>query len=169
MISIMITENEILKRVAELGSEIKKDYLNEDLVLIGVLRGSILFMSDLSKHLDPKTTEFEFLQVNSYSDNESTGKVSLVSDIVSDIKGKNAIIIEDILDTGITLDFIINHIKSKNPKSLKVCTLLNKGKVDHIQIDYIGFKIPNKFVIGYGLDYNNKFRNLTYIGNLTEG
>ena len=160
----LLSEEQIHKRVKDLGAQIKKDYEGQELILVGALRGSIIFMADLSRQLDPLTTQLEFMQVSSYQGKESTGNLTFLGDIAADIKGQNVLLIEDIIDTGLTLDFLIKHLREKEPKSLKICTLLNKNKIDYITIDYNGFDIPNNFVVGYGLDHNGRYRNLPYIG-----
>jgi len=159
---ILITEDKIKNRVKELGREIRNDYKGKQVVLICVLKGSVFFMTDLARELDETTTEIDFMQISSYKGTESTGKINLINDITSDLKGKNAIVVEDIIDTGLTLDFLINHINSKKPESLKICSFLNKNKINY-KIDYTGFEIPNEFVIGYGLDFDGKYRNLPNI------
>lgn len=164
MIPTLISEEELRNKIQAIGNTIKQDYEGRNLVLITILKGSVIFMSDLCRYLNPITTEIDFLQVSSYEGSSSSGKVVVLSDITIDLKNKHAIIVEDILDTGLTLSFIIKHLKSKNPASLKVCTLLNKNKIQNINIDYNGFYIQDKFVVGYGLDFNEKYRNLPYIG-----
>ncbi|MCL1996546.1 MAG: hypoxanthine phosphoribosyltransferase [Defluviitaleaceae bacterium] len=163
---VLLSEEQILKRVAELGKQIKDDYNGQELVLICALRGGVIFMADLARQLDPLTTQLEFIKVSSYQGQESTGKLVFSGDIAMDIEGLNVLLVEDIIDTGLTIDLLIKHIMAKKPKDLKVCALLNKNKVKHIKIDYNGFDIPNNFVVGYGLDYNGKYRNLPYVGTL---
>lgn len=163
MLTVLLSEEEIRKRIAELGKEIREDYRGKELMLLGILRGSVLFYADLSRHLDPYLTEFEFIQVNSYERDTSTGNVKLLKGLSADIKGKHVLIVEDIIDTGLSLEFILDYISQKSPASVKTCVFLNKNKID-LKADYTGFDIPNKFVIGYGLDDNGKCRNLNYVG-----
>ena len=165
-ISTLVSEEEIKQRVIDLGKQISDEHQGEDLILLGVLKGCVIFLSDLCRQLSPLTTEIDLFRVTSYKGTESTGNVKLVTDFTVDVRGKHVILVEDIIDTGTTLNFLKEHILQKDPKSLKICTLLNKNKVEGIHIDYNGFDIPNEFVIGYGLDYDNKYRNLPYIGVL---
>lgn len=167
-IEILITEDALNKRIAEIAEDITKDFGNEDLVLICVLKGGVMFMTDIAKRLKQKV-EFEFIDVSSYGNSTtSSGKISLNKDIESSIEGKNVILLEDIVDTGRTLNYLIEYLKEKNPAVLKVCTLLDKPsrRVVDINADYIGFDIPDSFIVGYGLDYAQKYRNLPYIGIL---
>lgn len=163
-ISQLISEEQIKQRVADLGKQLCNEYKGEELILLGVLKGCVIFLSDLCRYLPPDTTQIDFFRVTSYQGTASTGNVKLVSDFTVDIRGKHVILVEDIIDTGLTLSFIKEHIQSKAPKSFKVCTLLNKNKTPNTNIDYNGFDIPSDFVVGYGLDYDNKYRNLPYIG-----
>lgn len=167
-ISVLISEGEIQKRVDELGLEIKKDYEGKEVILIGILKGSIMFMVDLSKRLDPESTKFEFMEVSSYGDEEvSSGVVKINKDLTTPITDKHVLLVEDIIDTGNTLASIVNHLQMQKPASLKICTLLDKPErreEKQIQVDYTGFSIPNKFVVGYGLDYCQLYRNLSYVG-----
>jgi len=167
-ISVLISESEIQNRVSELAETIKKDYEGKELILICILKGSLIFMVDLAKKLDTKTTEFDFLEVSSYGDEEvSSGIVKINKDINSSITDRHVLIVEDIIDTGHTLAAIVEHLSRKKPASLKICTLLDKPErreATGIVVDYTGFSIPNKFVVGYGLDYKQKLRNLGYIG-----
>jgi len=172
-INVLISEEELQKKIAELGATIRKDYDGKEILLVCVLRGSIMFAADLSRHLDAATTELEFIEASSYGDGTvSSGNIRITKDIGCDIKGKNILIVEDIIDTGLTLSFIIEHLAKKEPKSLKVCTLLDKPtrrKVNNINVDYCGFVIPNEFVVGYGLDFGQKYRNLNFIGFIENG
>lgn len=164
---ILISENEIRDKVEVLGSQISKDYEGEEVVLICVLKGSVVFLADLIRNISIPIT-IDFLQVESYQGTKQMDTVKIIKDISENIQNKSVLIIEDIIDTGITLNIIIKHLKTKNPKDLKICALLDKeeGRIIDINIDYYGFKIPNKFVVGYGLDYNQRYRNLPYIGML---
>ena len=150
-----------------MGKEIDKDYKGKEIVVICVLKGAIFFTADLLKHIKTDTT-IEFMRISSYSGTESTGTVNLNVGLDMDIKGKDVLIVEDIIDTGCSLKFLQDYLTSKEPNSLKIAVLLDKKErrtVD-IDLDYKGFVIPNKFVVGYGFDIDNKYRNLTYIGNM---
>ena len=164
-IDVLISETKIEKRLDELAKQIMKDYGEEDLLFIGVLKGAAIFMVELAKRIK-NNVEFEFIQARSYEGTESTGKVEITQDLTGKIDGKNVIIIEDIIDTGRTLEYLMRYLTFHNPKTIKLCTLLSKPsrRVVELQVDYIGFSIPDEFVIGYGLDYNQKYRNLPYIG-----
>ena len=163
-ITTLITEEEIKKRVEALGKQIAKEHDGEELILLGALKGCVIFLSDLARHLPADTTQIDFFRVSSYKGTESTGIAKLIFDFTVDIRDKHVILVEDIIDTGTTLAFIEQHVALKAPKSFKVCTLLNKNKVQDAKIHYNGFDIPNKFVVGYGLDHDNRYRNLPYIG-----
>ncbi len=166
--SILIPEDKLLKRVAELGEEINRDFEGEEVLLVGLLKGSVIFLSDLARKIKLPCM-LDFMSVTSYgNDIESSGEVRFLKDLDSDINGKNVIIVEDIIDTGLTLREVIKVLKARNPKTLKVCTLLNKvsRRLVDVEVDYNGFDIPDAFVVGYGLDYAQKYRNLNYIGIL---
>ena len=164
-INVLISESKIENRLNELSREIMRDYKGEDILFVGVLKGAAIFMVELAKKIK-NNVEFEFIQVQSYEGKDSTGKVKLVQDLTGKIEGRNVIIIEDIVDTGRTLEFLKKYLNELNPKSLKICTLLSKPsrRIIELDVDYIGFSIPDEFVIGYGLDYDQKYRNLPYIG-----
>lgn len=172
-IKVLISEDEIQKRIDELGAQISKEYEGKELILVCVLKGSIMFMVDLARRLEPESTEFEFMEVSSYGNEEvSTGIIKINKDLGIPITGKNVLLVEDIVDTGNTLSAILKHLKAQKPASLKLCTLLDKPErriKDGIDIDYTGFTIPNKFVLGYGLDYQQKYRNMRYIGVVDTG
>lgn len=167
---VLLTEEEIKKRVKELAEEIEKDFPQGDLILIGVLKGSVIFVSDLMRALNLKVT-MDFMAVSSYGmSSETSGIVRILKDLDFDIEGKDVIIVEDIIDTGTTLKYLYEYLKARHPRTLKICCLLDKPerrKVD-IEGDYVGYKIPDAFVVGYGLDYAEMFRNLPYIGILKE-
>ena len=164
-INILINKPRLEKRLDELAKEIEKDYKGQDIVFLGILKGSVPFMWELAKRIK-NNINFEFIEVSSYEGTENTGKVTLHKDIKQSIEGKDVIIVEDIVDTGRTLDFLLEHLKSKNPNSVKIATLLSKPsrRVIELNVDYIGFQIEDKFVIGFGLDDNQNLRNLPYIG-----
>lgn len=164
-IKVLINEQKIEERITEIAKQIEKDYEGKDLLFLGVLKGSAVFMVELAKRIK-NNVEFEFIEISSYEGTESTNKIKLNKDISGNIEGRDVIIVEDIIDTGRTLSFLTEYLKSKNVKSLKIATMLSKPsrRVIDINVDYIGFEIDDIFVIGYGLDYDQKFRNLPYIG-----
>lgn len=168
-IKVLISEEQINKRLDELANQLMEEYKGKDLMFLCILKGSIFFTVELAKRIK-NNIQFEFIEVSSYENNESTGKVKLNKDITDSIEGKNVIIIEDIVDTGRTLCFLKKYLLQKNPASLKICTLLDKPsrRIVPIEADYIGFSIENKFVIGYGLDDEQNYRNLNYIGYVEE-
>lgn len=165
---IFITEEQLIEKNIELGYQITKDYQNEDLVLIGVLKGANVFMSDLMRKIN-KAIEIDFISVSSYGlSTESSGVVRILKDLDVEIEGKNVIIVEDIIDTGLTLNYLMKNFETRKPKSIKICALLDKPerrKVD-IKIDYRGFTIPDEFIVGYGIDYAEGYRNLPYVAAL---
>lgn len=165
---ILISEEEIRAKVKELGQQISRDYAGQDLLLIGILRGAMLFMSDLMREIDIPVN-IDFMVVSSYGSGTTTsGEVRVLKDLDRGIEGRNVLLIEDIVDTGLTLNYLTKYLANRHPKSLKVCTLLNKPSRRRVEVkvDYNGFIIPDKFVVGYGLDYNEYYRNLPYIGVL---
>lgn len=164
-INVLINKARLEKRIEEMAKEIEKDYKGKDIVFLGILKGSVPFMWELAKRIKNNII-FEFIEVSSYKGTESTGTVTMHKDIKNSIQGKDVIIIEDIVDTGRRLDFLLEHLKEKKPHSIKIATLLSKPsrRVIELNVDYIGFKIDDKFVVGYGLDYDQKLRNLPYIG-----
>lgn len=165
---ILISKEELAKRIKELGEQISKDYEGKDLMLLGILKGSVPFMADLMREISIPCT-MDFIAVSSYGNStESSGVVRLTKDLDSNIKGKNILIVEDIIDTGHTLKYLVENLWSRKPASVSICCLLNKPdrRVIDLDIDYTGFIIPDAFVIGYGLDYAEKYRNLPFIGVL---
>lgn len=166
-LSVMYDENTIQNRIKEMAEEIDRVYSGKNIIAICVLRGAIYFAVDLTKKM--KTSiEIDFVKVSSYEGTESTGKINLKMDISENIEGRDVLIIEDIIDTGFTLNFLREHILSKNPNSLKIAVLADKEerRIVEVPIDFVGFKIPNKYIVGYGFDYNNTYRNLPYIGSM---
>lgn len=162
----LIDKESVEKRIKELAKEIEKDYKGEEIYCIGLLKGSVIFLSDLIKELKTSVI-IDFMSVSSYgNETVSSGDVKILKDTDLDLRGKNVLIVEDIIDTGLTLEYVIKYFKeAKGVQNVKTCTLLNKPerrKVD-VQVDYIGFDVPDKFVVGYGLDYDQKYRNLPYI------
>ena len=167
----LITEEEIAYRIEALGKAITKDYENEDLVVICILKGAFVFCSDLIKKIN-RPVSLEFISLSSYGDStNSSGNVRLEMDITSNVEGKNVLIVEDIVDTGLTIKTLMDMLSVRNPKSVKLASLLFKPvKLKHnVKIDYLGFEIEDKFVIGYGLDYAGRYRELPYIGMLNAG
>ncbi len=167
---ILITEAEISSKINAMASAINADYSGKEIVLVGILRGSVIFLSDLARKLDMPVS-FDFMAVSSYGDStESSGIVRITYDLKTDIKDRHVIIVEDIIDTGRPLHHLTDLFLSKQPASLKIATLLDKPdrRTVDVDVDYIGFTIPDEFVIGYGLDYANMFRNLPYIAVLKE-
>ncbi|MGN0143066.1 MAG: hypoxanthine phosphoribosyltransferase [Roseburia sp.] len=165
-INVHITEEEIEARVRELGAEISRDLNGEPVCLICILKGSVFFTCELAKRIT-NPVELEFMSVSSYGGGTtSSGVVRIVHDLNSSIEGKNVIVVEDIIDSGRTLSYLLKNLKTRNPKSLRLCTLLDKPerRVVNVDVDYVGFVIPDEFVVGYGLDYDQQYRNLPYIG-----
>lgn len=165
---ILFQEDELKQRVKELGAQITEDYKGKDLVLITVLRGSYIFMADLSRAIDLPCV-IDFMSVSSYGKGTtSSGQVQITKDLSEDIAGKDVIVVEDILDSGNTLSYLLEILKARQPASVRLCTLLDKPerRVKDIQADYCGFTIPDAFVVGYGLDYAEQYRNLPYVGIL---
>lgn len=164
----MITQEEMRKRIQELGLRIAQDYQEKELVLVGVLKGAFVFFADLARAI-PLPLHVDFLVVSSYGDKKkSSGMVKVISDVSHTIKGKDVLVVEDIVDSGLTLTFLKKKFMARKPNSLRFCTLLDKPqrRKAEVVIDYVGFTIPNKYVVGYGLDYENKYRNLPYIAVL---
>jgi len=159
-----LTAEQIQRKVRELATKISKDYEGKDLLCIGILKGAFMFFSDIVRYIQIPI-DIDFLTASSYAKTETTGKVKVRAGLREDIKGRHVLLIEDIVDTGLTLKYIKNMLLAKKPASLKVCALLDKKerRVVDVKLDYTGFEIPNKYVVGYGLDYENKFRNLPYI------
>ena len=165
-INVLIKEDEIVARVKELAEQINRDYEGKTLHLICILKGSVFFTCELAKRIT-SPVEIEFMSVSSYgSGTSSSGVVRIVNDLGTSIEGKNVLVIEDIIDSGRTLSYLLENLKTRNPKTLRLCTLLDKPdrRVVDVNVDYVGFVIPDEFVVGYGLDYDQKYRNLPYIG-----
>ena len=165
-IRVMIPEDKVDARIKEIGEAISKQYEGEEVHLICVVRGGSFFMCELAKRISVPVT-LDFMSVSSYGmDTKSSGVVKIVKDLDTPIEGKNVLIAEDIIDTGRTLAYLMEHLKQRKPKSLKLCTLLDKPdrRVSDVKVDYTGFEIPDEFVVGYGLDYDQRYRNLPYVG-----
>ncbi|HEX7322422.1 MAG TPA: hypoxanthine phosphoribosyltransferase [Mycobacterium sp.] len=170
--SVLLTEEQIRARTAELGAQIGRDYRDltgdGDLLLITVLKGAVLFVTDLARAI-PLPTQFEFMAVSSYgSSTSSSGVVRILKDLDRDISDRNVLIVEDVVDSGLTLSWLLRNLTARRPRSLRVCTLLRKPDAVRTGVDiaYVGFDIPNEFVVGYGLDYLERYRDLPYIGTL---
>ena len=166
---VLISEEEIVKRCKELGAQISKDYAGKNPMIIGLLKGSVPFMAELIKYIDIDCT-IDFMAVSSYSGLESMGDVKIVKDLDTSIKGVNVLVVEDIVDTGKTLEKVKQLLYSKGANDVKVVSLLDKPdrRIVQIEAEYVGFVIPNEFVVGFGLDFNQKYRNLPYVGVLKE-
>lgn len=165
---MLFNEDEIKKRVENLGHEIEEDYKDKNLFVIGVLKGAIVFLSDLIRHIDIDL-ELDFMAVSSYgSSTKSSGIVKIIKDLDSDISGKDVLIVEDIVDTGLTLNYLKEYLKKRNAASIKIVSLLDKPdrRTAPVKVDYVGFEIEDKYVIGYGMDCAQKYRNLPYIAYL---
>lgn len=166
---ILITRDELQARIAELGAELSRDYAGQDLLLVCILKGGVLFLTDLIRAVSIPHA-IDFMAISSYGGMrlESSGVVRILMDLNSNIENRNVLIVEDIVDTGRTLQYIIENLKTRNPASLKICTLLNKPSRREVpvRLDYVGFDVPNEFVVGYGLDYNEIYRNLSFVGVL---
>ena len=162
----LISEEDVAKKIAEMGAQISKDYEGESVYLLCILKGGVFFTTELAKHITVPVN-IDFMSVSSYGgETVSSGIVRIVKDLDTPIEGKNVLIAEDIIDTGRTLAYLMEHLKQRKPKSLKLCTLLDKPDrcVSDVKVDYTGFEIPDEFVVGYGLDYDQRYRNLPYVG-----
>ena len=164
---ILITADAIDARVAELGTQLSADYTGRDPVLISVLKGSLVFLADLMRAMDLPSS-IDLMEVSSYAGTETSGQVRILKDLSKPIEGRDVIVVEDIIDTGLTLNYLLGYLADRQPASIKICCLLDKParRLAEISIDYRGFTIPDRFVIGYGLDYEERYRNLPYIGVL---
>jgi hypoxanthine phosphoribosyltransferase len=167
---VLIDEDTLRDRVAELGAEISADYAGRDLMLIGVLKGAVFFMADLMRTIDVHC-EVDFMAISSYgASTDSSGVVRILKDLDANIEGRNVLVVEDIIDSGLTLSYLMRNLRARNPATLEVCALLTKPERREIQVPvrYIGFEIPNRFVVGYGLDFAERYRNLRYVGVLSD-
>jgi hypoxanthine phosphoribosyltransferase len=166
---ILVQADELQHRIREMAAEVSRDYKGRDLLLIGVLKGAVFFLADLMRHLDIPC-EVDFMAVSSYgSSTDSSGVVRILKDLDAPLEGRNVLIVEDIVDSGLTLQYLMRTLEARNPASIEVCALLTKPerrKVD-TPARYVGFEIPDKFAIGYGLDYAERYRNLPYVATLT--
>ncbi len=166
---VLLTEEQIAARVAELGRRISADYAEKNLTLVSVLKGSLPFMADLMRQIT-LPLRIDLMEVSSYGGTatESSGLVRIIKDLSASISGEDVLLVEDIIDTGLTLNYLVRYLRGKNPASLKICTLLDKParRLVEIPVDYQGFEIPDQFVVGYGLDYSERYRNLRFVGVL---
>jgi hypoxanthine phosphoribosyltransferase len=166
---VLVSEDQIAAKVAELGARIGADYGDRRLTLVSVLKGSLPFMADLMRAI-PSPVRIDLMEVSSYggTSTESSGLVRILKDLSATIEGEDVLIVEDIIDTGLTLNYLIRYLRGKNPKSLRICTLLDKParRLVDIPVDYVGFTIPDQFVVGYGLDFGEYYRNLRFVGVL---
>jgi hypoxanthine phosphoribosyltransferase len=168
---VLIDEETLQARIAELGEQISADYAGRDLLLLGVLKGAVFFMADLMRRLTVPC-EIDFMAISSYGGaTDSSGVVRILKDLDINIEGRNVLIVEDIIDSGLTLSYLVRTLEAREPASLEVCALLTKPERRQIDVDvrYTGFEIPNRFVIGYGLDFAERYRNLPYVGVLSPG
>lgn len=165
---VLISEQALRQRVQELGAQIAADYAGQSPVLVGILRGSVIFLADLMRAI-PMPVHLDFLAISSYVGRDSSGVVRLLKDLDHPIAGRPVLLVEDIIDTGLTLSYVLRVLRTKEPASLEVCTLLNRPRARLIDqpLKYVGFDIPDEFVVGYGLDYNQQFRNLPYVAALS--
>jgi hypoxanthine phosphoribosyltransferase len=168
---VLIDEVTLKRRIVELGEEISRDYAGHDLLLVGVLKGAVFFMSDLMRNLTIPC-EIDFMAISSYAGTtESSGVVRILKDLDMNIEGRDVLVVEDIIDSGLTLSYLIRNLEARDPASLEVCALMTKPERRQIDVPvrYVGFEIPNRFVVGYGLDFAEKYRNLPYVAVLDEG
>jgi hypoxanthine phosphoribosyltransferase len=167
---ILIDEETLRGRVAELGREVSADYAGRDLLLVGVLKGAVFFMADLMRHLTV-ACEIDFMAISSYgASTDSSGVVRILKDLDINIEGRDVLVVEDIIDSGLTLSYLMRNLEAREPASLEVCALMTKPERREIEVPvrYVGFEIPNRFVIGYGLDFAERYRNLPYVGVLQQ-
>ena len=166
---VLLTEAQIRDRIRELGKELMRDYADKNPIFVGVLKGVVVFYADMIRAFDAPC-QLDFMWISSYHGTRSTGHIDVTQDIKSDARGRHVVILEDIVDSGRSLQYVVRHLRDKGAASVRICTLLDKpeGRADGItlQADYVGFTIPNAFVVGYGLDYNERYRNLPYVGIL---
>jgi hypoxanthine phosphoribosyltransferase len=168
---VLVTPEDLTRRLAELGAEISRDYEGRDLVMVGVLKGAVMFIADLMRELTVPC-EIDFMAVSSYgSSTDYSGVVRILKDLDAPIEGRDVLIVEDIIDSGLTLQYLIRNLKARSPRTLEVCALLTKPERRRVDLPtrYVGFEIPNLFAIGYGLDHAQKYRNLNYVAVLEDG
>jgi hypoxanthine phosphoribosyltransferase len=168
LVEVLFTEEQIRERLAELAAEVERDYAGEELLIVGVLKGAVMVMADLARAFE-RHVEMDWMAVTSYgSGTKSSGVVRILKDLDTDINGRHVLIVEDIIDTGLTLSWLVSNLNSRGPASVEICTLLRKPDALQMTVDvkYVGYDIPNAFVVGYGLDYDERYRNLRCIGTL---
>jgi hypoxanthine phosphoribosyltransferase len=168
LVEVLFTEEQIRERLAELAAEVERDYAGEELLIVGVLKGAVMVMADLARAFG-RHVEMDWMAVTSYgSGTKSSGVVRILKDLDTDINGRHVLIVEDIIDTGLTLSWLVSNLNSRGPASVEICTLLRKPDALQMTVDvkYVGYDIPNAFVVGYGLDYDERYRNLRCIGTL---
>jgi len=168
LVEVLYSEAEIQQRLSELAAQIEKDYEGHDILLVGVLKGAVMVMADLARHFG-RHVEMDWMAISSYgSGTKSSGVVRILKDLDTDISGRHVLVVEDIIDTGLTLSWLISNLASRGPASVEICTLLRKPEAQQMSVDvsYVGYDIPNEFVVCYGLDFNEHYRNLRCIGTL---
>ena len=168
LVNVLYTEEQIQNRLAELAAAIERDYEGKEILLVGVLKGAVMVMADLARHFG-RHVEMDWMAISSYgSGTKSSGVVRILKDLDTDINGRHVVVVEDIIDTGLTLSWRVSNLASRGPASVEICTLLRKPEAQQMSVDvkYVGYDIPNEFVVGYGLDFNEKYRNLRSIGTL---
>ena len=163
----LISKEALDKRIKELADQIDKDYLGKEITVICVMRGAIFFTVELTLKMKTKL-KYEFITISSYAGTDTTGEVTLRTDLRDSIEGKDVLVVEDIIDTGRSMKYLLEHLRSKNPRTLKVCTLASKPERREVEvpIDYLGFEVPNKYIVGFGFDIDNNYRNLPYVASL---
>ena len=168
LVNVLYTEEQIQGRLAELAAQIEVDYEGKEILLVGVLKGAVMVMADLARHFG-RHVEMDWMAISSYgSGTKSSGVVRILKDLDTDINGRHVLVVEDIIDTGLTLSWLVSNLASRGPASVEICTLLRKPEAQRmtVNVKYVGYDIPNEFVVGYGLDYAEKYRNLRCIGTL---
>jgi hypoxanthine phosphoribosyltransferase len=168
LVDVLFTEEQIQQRLAEMAARIEADYEGKDILLVGVLKGAVMVMADLARHFG-RHIEMDWMAISSYgSGTKSSGVVRILKDLDTDISDRHVLVVEDIIDTGLTLSWLVANLASRGPASVEICTLLRKPEAQRMSVDvkYVGYDIPNEFVVGYGLDYDEKYRNLRCIGTL---
>lgn len=167
---VLLEETQLQARIKEMGKQISRDYAGRKLTVVGILKGSVIFLSDLLRSINLDCT-VDFMCLSSYSGQGSTGVVRFMLDLRDSAEGRDLLIVEDIVDTGLTLHYLLDNLRTRGPRSVEVCALLDKAECRKVDVvaKYVGFKIPNHFVVGFGLDYNEKYRNLPYVGVLKTG
>jgi hypoxanthine phosphoribosyltransferase len=168
LVDVLFSEKQIQDRLGELAAAIERDYEGKDILLVGVLKGAVMVMADLARHFG-RHVEMDWMAISSYgSGTKSSGVVRILKDLDTDISGRHVLVVEDIIDTGLTLSWLISNLNSRGPASVEICTLLRKPEAQQMTVDvrYVGYDIPNEFVVGYGLDFDERYRNLRSIGTL---